>query len=89
MNRVNIEGIFFTENALNHLKEWFNKPMETFDTFIETDIEGINKLQSFLLRNWDFLDDICDDGILKIFVTNLQVVKDNLSKLSSEIKIDK
>jgi len=85
MKAVNIEGISFSEEGINFVKEWIAKPSEIDNTMIEHNIAAIERTQSFLLKNWDTVE---DNGKMKVLLTGLQSVKENLSEFAESISVE-
>lgn len=85
MKAVNIEGISFSEEGIKFVKEWIAKPSEIDNTMIEHNIAAIERTQSFLLKNWDTVD---DNSKMKVLLTGLQSIKENLSEFAALISVE-
>ncbi|MDO9634205.1 MAG: hypothetical protein Q7J05_04070 [Paludibacter sp.] len=85
MKTVNIEGILFSEEGIKFVKEWIAKPSEIDNTMIENNIAAIERTQSFLLKNWDTLE---DNSKMKVLLTGLQSIKENLSEFAVSISVE-
>ncbi|MEA4918162.1 hypothetical protein SDC9_91943 [bioreactor metagenome] len=88
MKSINIEGISFTEEGIQFLKRWITPPSETGRSPIEINVSEINEVQSFLLKNWDIIEDNIDDNNfnMKLFITGLQWIKEYLCEFMNGIK---
>lgn len=88
MKSLNIEGISFSEEGIQFLKYWITPATKGDRPLIESHVSEIEKVQSFLLKNWDLIEDNTDDDFeMKPFLIGLQYVKEYLSEFKKGIKI--
>ena len=76
---ITIEGIPFTEGMLEVLKEWLVPIGEHTSARITCDLDLIERTQSFLLSNWEDLED--EENNVKSFLIDLQDLRDRFKLL--------
>lgn len=82
MNIIDINGISFTPESLESLKEWITPEYTPSETLIAVDISSLEKAQSFLLYHWDEFCSSESDTQIKGILTGLQYLKERLTVLS-------
>lgn len=78
MNTIDINGISFTPESLESLKEWIVPEFDPNETAIGADLVSLEKAQSFLLYHWDEFEPESDQQI-KDILTGLQYLKERLT----------
>jgi hypothetical protein len=81
MNVIDIAGISFDEKRIELLQEWLI-PSSDFDRAqISRDANALDRVQSFLIKNWDSLSTNEDSEVKKLLIS-FQYIKERMFSMA-------
>jgi hypothetical protein len=81
MQVIEFAGISFDEKRIELLQTWLTPDTDIDSPQIENDVNTLERVQSFLIKNWDSLSKK-EDNEVKRLLTSLQYIKERMFSIS-------